>query len=105
MKDLAPYTSQTITMSMPDSEICNDSFTIKLQLLNTSNFNTKVTVKRKKICDCKIVEIAQGLSFRTAVYDCPHRELVALNLSNDTFEVQTLIFIVDTLIIFTAISD
>lgn len=76
-----------MTMIMPDSEFSNETFFVNFLLTNTTNFETDVMIKRKQICDCKIKEVAYGLSFRANVYNCPHRELVALTISNDTVQV------------------
>uniref|UniRef100_A0AAR5P6K5 CFAP65 fourth Ig-like domain-containing protein n=1 Tax=Dendroctonus ponderosae TaxID=77166 RepID=A0AAR5P6K5_DENPD len=53
-------------------------FWARLTLGNVSDFDTDVTLKRLKLCDCTMQEISGGLSKRGRGFQCPHRPALSI---------------------------
>ena len=83
-------------MTMPDCEVTERQFYVILLLRNICPFGTKVVVKRRKICDCALVEKSKGLTFRTTVYNCKHRDMLEATLSDQSFDVGNISVIINT---------
>lgn len=85
--DIKPGETKQLKINTPGNEVNDEILTANLFLYNTSNFETDLVLKRKQLCQCKLVEVSQGISFRSNIYDCPHRYLFNLELADQHFYV------------------
>lgn len=79
--------TRNVSIYLPESEWSPDLFQSVWVLQNVSSFDTRMTLKRVKLCDCPLVQMVNNLTIRSLVYDCKHRELFALVLSGEVFQV------------------
>lgn len=73
---------------MPDFIVQDKTFKVILVLKNDSHFDEEMWLVRQKICDCKQVEIPDGMTRRKKVFDCPHRLMLKMILDQRTLKVQ-----------------
>lgn len=85
MHDIQNDETLQFNMRLPDVEMQEKEFYLKLALTNVSDFDSTVNVKRKKICDCMMEEMSAGLSERKKGYNCPHRETLQIDLEENNF--------------------
>lgn len=88
MHDIQNDQTLQLSMRLPDVEMQEKEFYLKLALTNISDFDTTINVKRKKICDCIMEEMSTGLSERRKGYNCPHRETLQIDLEENNFLVR-----------------
>lgn len=84
-----------ITSIIPNFEQCDQTFIISLLVTNLSEFQTSMDIKRKKVCDCELVEVSKGISFRSKVYDCIHRKMLKMEIeeSEQHFQVDVTVML------------
>ncbi|XP_076251481.1 uncharacterized protein LOC143190797 [Rhynchophorus ferrugineus] len=89
LNTLTKNSEQEINLRLPECQMQSKEFYIILSLSNKSRFETEIALKRHKLCDCDLKEIAYS-SFhqRKKEFNCPHREMVTLELSNDKIGVR-----------------
>lgn len=54
-------------------------FWVRLSLVNVSEFDTDVTLKRLKLCDCVMQEVGGAASKRRREFQCPHRHALSFD--------------------------
>nr|XP_023030497.1 cilia- and flagella-associated protein 65-like [Leptinotarsa decemlineata] len=77
--------TETIHMALPDFEVGPELRYVTVLIENTTNFETKIELKRKKMCDCHLQEAKNTFNTTKQVYNCPHRETLSLELSDNIF--------------------
>ncbi|CAG9770863.1 unnamed protein product [Ceutorhynchus assimilis] len=83
-----------IHLRFPDFQVQEKEFYIKLALTNISDFDVKVNLKRKKICDCELTEISTGaISKRKKGFSCPHRLCLSMDFESTQFPAKTTRFL------------
>ncbi|XP_044262850.1 uncharacterized protein LOC123010203 isoform X2 [Tribolium madens] len=71
-----------VDLCVPDCEISQKLFYLVFVIKNVSNADMRVALKRRKVCDCEQKQSDESLTFRIKVYDCPHKDLFSLELTN-----------------------
>lgn len=80
--------TKTVESVLPDFEESLERFKIVLLLQNVTQFPTDVIIKRKKICECRLVELSVKMTFSKKGYDCIHREMFSMIMEELKFEVR-----------------
>ncbi|KAK9873353.1 hypothetical protein WA026_022158 [Henosepilachna vigintioctopunctata] len=72
-----------IKLSLPFVECHEKVHRIRFVLSNTTKFDLNATLSRVRMCQCKTMEISKSLSFRRKVFQCPHRNMLMMKLSDE----------------------
>ncbi|XP_030757209.1 uncharacterized protein LOC115883072 isoform X2 [Sitophilus oryzae] len=84
LKSLSSNRTAEMYIRLPECEITTKEFYMVLFLTNSTNFPTEIVLKRKQMCSCALVEKkTSGFHERKLEYDCIHKEIVSLELSNN----------------------
>lgn len=81
------YGKKRIDLRLPECEENPETFLIVVNLRNVSNIESEVGLKRKQICSCPMKQVQNSFNITKSVYDCPHREILKLKLSDNKFYV------------------
>lgn len=57
---------------------------------NISKFTSSISLKRKQLCHCQLKEIRASINLMNYKYDCSHRELVTMEISDTNFYVSSI---------------
>ncbi|XP_045473305.1 cilia- and flagella-associated protein 65 [Harmonia axyridis] len=76
--------TRTIKIELPSTPCHEKEYHIRFVLRNITKFDLDVSLSRVKMCSCQITEISKSLSFRQKVFKCPHRNMLRMQLSDET---------------------
>ncbi|XP_050304797.1 uncharacterized protein LOC126742226 [Anthonomus grandis grandis] len=94
LREIVKEETKMIELRLPEFEIQDKEFYLKLALTNTSEYDTRINVQRRKICDCQLEEVSIGMSERKKGFNCPHRDCLIMELSDpERFLAQTTKFL------------
>lgn len=79
--------TRNMSIYLPESQLGEEKFEAVWVLKNTSSFDTYLSLKRQKMCDCPLLERTAGLTIRSLAYECRHRSLFSMSLSGNVFQV------------------
>ncbi|KRT79607.1 hypothetical protein AMK59_7460 [Oryctes borbonicus] len=86
LKSMKRNETRSVNVCMPDSEFTSEPFETVWVLQNVSAFDTHVGLKRIKLCDCRQVQACKKVTFRQFVFDCKHRDIFSMSLSENVFQ-------------------
>lgn len=72
---------------MPEFVEVSKEFLTVLCLCNISQSDGDVVLKRKQLCQCQLKEAKAAFNTSKYQYDCPHREIMVLEISDTKFYV------------------
>ncbi|KAJ9575081.1 hypothetical protein L9F63_007742, partial [Diploptera punctata] len=84
-----------VPLLMPAAPVNTPPILISLLLKNNSGVPINWEIKRLKNCNCELMEMQTYMSFRTQVYDCPHRPMLRMYPTSGKLEptLKTVIYI------------
>ncbi|GJQ87781.1 putative coiled-coil domain-containing protein 108 [Trypoxylus dichotomus] len=86
LKSMKSNETRNVNILMPESEYSNGTFETVWELQNVTSFDTYVSLKRKKLCDCPQVQTSKKVTFRQLVFDCKHRNIFTMSLSESVLQ-------------------
>lgn len=81
------YGDERVDLYLPECEENPETHLIVACLSNISSFESEIRLKRKKLCNCPMKEVKDSFNMTKSVYDCAHREILTLELSDKIFYV------------------
>lgn len=83
LRTIASNETKEIDIFLPDYGEDKETHKTLFSLKNISEFDINLDIVRKQICPCKVVEKTAGISLRKFEYDCIHRDMVNIDISNN----------------------
>lgn len=72
---------------VPDSEVSDKLFYVIFSIKNVSSIYTRLVLKRRQVCDCKLKETNDSFTFRHKVFDCPHKDMLTMEIGSPSLPV------------------
>ncbi|XP_060528275.1 cilia- and flagella-associated protein 65-like [Cylas formicarius] len=86
LSEISNSKTEKIEMHLPECEMGNKTYYVKIALKNITNAQGEIKIKRKQMCQCQLKEVADAtFHLRRKNYDCPHREVVNVEISSNKF--------------------
>ncbi|XP_057654867.1 uncharacterized protein LOC130893087 [Diorhabda carinulata] len=86
--EIQPNQNEAFEIYLPECLLGSQHY-VSLLIQNTSRFDTEISLKRKKMCSCVMKQSQVKINITKLVYDCPHRDLLLLENTNDTVKVNS----------------
>lgn len=79
--------TKVVHIYLPECEEGPEEYFIVLCLRNVSNMDSEMVIKRKQLCSCRLKEVRDTFNITKYVYQCPHRSVITMDLSDAQFYV------------------
>lgn len=87
LENIQENESKAVMILLPDMEVNNFIHKTVLLLENLSELDETIVIKKEQHCDCKAVPVAVSMTRRKKVFNCKHRLMSNLYLSNEVIKV------------------
>ncbi|RZC40393.1 uncharacterized protein BDFB_001112, partial [Asbolus verrucosus] len=82
LKEVVQGEIKRVNCGVPDCEVSDKLFYAIFLIQNICNIDTKLHLKRQQLCDCKPKESHKSFTFRQKVYECPHKNMFTMEISD-----------------------
>lgn len=79
--------NRSLFMHLPEVQVNKGEYFVVMEIENKSVYEMEVGLKRKKLCDCLLKEVAVNINTTKKKYECVHREMLRVELAEPKFYV------------------